>query len=519
MQTRSNIQSSALAQQTMLSLHKLAATIETGFLDPYPMLLVEATANLNRFAANNSYDDSEFIALAESILHDYHTGLDILRNTPQSGSRFCGGGFGLEGFIVGAAISTGLNALLESSDDKKANASIAAASQYWQHAASLLEILEYLMQNGVLPPRHTLQIRRNNRTRNTSNTENILVSNIKQAVESPQKSKWGCIVGLFFFVLLVLAIFFLVLKNSKSSATQSETTPKQDAPTASQQQKISPESQQQAELPTSKQQTQLSDAPPTPNELPSFTPPIEPDWDSRRLSLALEYERKVPKPYLSKEIVVCLKNGSSYEGMVIERQEYSIVLKTANLKMTLEKKMLDDKTQQLLWPSLDKTKYVNERISLEREAYLKMLKQAKNEARDKLKEFYDEKLAQLKNELASCQVDIAGATRIVSGHIIQVVGLLGQDVLFDAKEYTEPIYIEGLGENHADGDRWNGNIYYTGATSYATVLGASKNVRRYSLNPSKELSGLMVKGDILKKTISNIQSQKDVKLSAFGDSN
>jgi hypothetical protein len=44
--------------------------------------------------------------------------LNVWRSAPRTGTRFWGGGFGVAGFLVGAAISTGLNAAMDSHDAK-----------------------------------------------------------------------------------------------------------------------------------------------------------------------------------------------------------------------------------------------------------------------------------------------------------------------------------------------------------------------------------------------------------------
>jgi hypothetical protein len=141
-QNESDIRSDSSAENTILAIRKLALTIEAGALDSYPSLLVDAMAEFHQFSIASGSRYPIFSNAIDSILNDYRSAWDIVQATPQSGSRMFGGGFGLGGFLIGAAVSAGVNAILDASDKTKMDKHMEEACQLWHRALLYLTAVE-----------------------------------------------------------------------------------------------------------------------------------------------------------------------------------------------------------------------------------------------------------------------------------------------------------------------------------------------------------------------------------------
>lgn len=67
------------------------------------------------------------------------------RNTTQ----FMGGGFGATGFLIGAAISTGLNAMMDAADGERASSVAASIHEDWSFAAAKIEMLRQALAQSA----------------------------------------------------------------------------------------------------------------------------------------------------------------------------------------------------------------------------------------------------------------------------------------------------------------------------------------------------------------------------------
>jgi DNA-directed RNA polymerase subunit RPC12/RpoP len=115
----SGIAHDPLAGRALDALRQLQAGVEVGLTcESYAALIAQASPPINDFVRMRADVYPVFAERLRDGLAGHRDFLNVWRSAPRTGTRFWGGGFGVAGFLVGAAISTGLNAAMDSHDAK-----------------------------------------------------------------------------------------------------------------------------------------------------------------------------------------------------------------------------------------------------------------------------------------------------------------------------------------------------------------------------------------------------------------
>ena len=119
MSQESGIAHDPLAERALDAVKQLQAGIEVGLTcESYAALIAQASPPINDFVRMRAPVYPLFAGRLRDGLAGHYDALTVWRSAPRTGTRFWGGGFGVAGFLVGAAISTGLNAVMDSHDAK-----------------------------------------------------------------------------------------------------------------------------------------------------------------------------------------------------------------------------------------------------------------------------------------------------------------------------------------------------------------------------------------------------------------
>lgn len=483
-QKESDVRADSSAQSTILAIRKLALTIDTGGLDFYQSLLLDAIAEFHQFSMTHGSRYPIFSNAVGAILNDYRSAWDIVQSTPQSGSRMFGGGFGLGGFLIGAAVSAGVNSLLDASDKTKMDKHMEAACQLWRRAVLYLTAVE-----RIFSEESCYEVDHNETSASVPNTAFGRYDHAKAQAKAGKKTILG-VAACLILVIIVSNWSTLTSRQSHDSNTRPIASPAE------------PETRQvEAQSKIASVARAVETPAPKHKDTITFQHSPEPNWTEREAALRQEYERTLKKPDLSKEVVLTYRTGKAFRGVVSELLDDAVILKTQNMSITLQRNLLNEQTQAHLWPPSREGQFVYATLEAEKKMY-------REQEAKRVTAHYDALIAPIKKTLFRLDDQIRQVETSVAGRIIQVVGEQEEGVLFDANGFSEIIYIAGLGRNHVDGDRWSGQVYHIGAQSYTTVLGASKKVHKYSTQPPRQVSEMIRKFKDTELSIRRIEEQK-----------
>ena len=105
-------------------------------LDRYSASVADAWLALDDLVAANDTQYPICIAWLVSAFGNYRNALNQWGQATRNTTQFMGGGFGVTGFLIGAAISTGLNAMMDVADGERASSVAASIHEDWSFAAA-----------------------------------------------------------------------------------------------------------------------------------------------------------------------------------------------------------------------------------------------------------------------------------------------------------------------------------------------------------------------------------------------
>jgi predicted Zn finger-like uncharacterized protein len=130
-----------LVRQSLAALRLVQANAAVGVsLDRYSASIADAWLAIDDLVAR----DSQYpvcIAWLVSAFGNYRNALNLWGQATRNTTQFMGGGFGVSGFLIGAAISTGLNAMMDVADGERASSVAASIHEDWSFAAAKIEML------------------------------------------------------------------------------------------------------------------------------------------------------------------------------------------------------------------------------------------------------------------------------------------------------------------------------------------------------------------------------------------
>jgi ribosome maturation factor RimP len=453
MKAMNGIQNSTLAREVVRSLQAMMTAVETGVLDTYPALLVAANMAFQDYIDEEKEQDDLLLEYTRQILGDAHAAWAIIQNIPQTGTRFMGGGFGLGGILLGSAISSGLNVLMDSADTKAAEREIAKARALWERATQALDKLKrYVLNEGTAPPPtllgKPLTIKKTSiRRKRTSPPPTLLVDPLPKPRSRLAKY------GLFFFWVIVG--FSLIAALSELKKDNLQPLPP-----------VQPQSNESATGAIHPQSGNVH-VKPKPSQVPDL---VRLDWDELRVSLHADYDRlRATTPDRSKEVIVKLQSGSMYKGYITALDDNSVSIEVSgqDRSMTIARQMCDIKTQDTLWSLPHRDIYVRQKL----EAEFGKIKR-------NISLYFDSQIRQIATQNENDIKDIDSAQHTIAGDVMQVLN--AGSVLLQQRRERQTVRIDGVKSGLVDGDWVNVQAYYVGTFDYINTLGAQSTVRRYS---------------------------------------
>lgn len=131
-----------LVGRALAALRLVQANAAVGVsLDRYSASVADAWLAIDDLVSARDTQYPVCIAWLVSAFGNYRNALNLWGQTTRSTTQFMGGGFGVEGFLIGAAISTGLNAMIDATDGKRASSVAASIHEDWSFAAGKIEML------------------------------------------------------------------------------------------------------------------------------------------------------------------------------------------------------------------------------------------------------------------------------------------------------------------------------------------------------------------------------------------
>lgn len=445
------------------AIQPLITAADTGILDTYPALLVSANVNYAAYLDTVEGQDPHVIQIARQILDDARTGWSLIESIPHSGSRFIGGGFGLDGFLVGAAVSSGLNALLDGQERSSAKREIAKAKLLWERASHAFQMLKRHVSGGETPQ--------------------IPLLPAASPPRKPLKRMAGCATKLllaFLFLVVALAVIGIIKENR--------------------------------DLPSRQPRRPSAPAPKTARASPRPQKPSQPrdlllrDWDALRSSLNAEYDSFYAAPPPA-EVEISLLSGAKYKGHVTVRDDSSITITLSNRPDSLKIPRLscDSATRQKLWPLPARDVFVRQKIDSEFAAI-----------RFTIEQQYNPKIDKIAFEIAARNKELANASpRRLVGRVLQVVD--SSSLLLIDDDYHTFHIVNVDTSRSADGDRVSVNGYYVGMFSYVTAMGSQATVRSYSTRQPQHLSSIASEIADLKRQIEKLAQEKGTALGLYAE--
>jgi hypothetical protein len=243
-----------------------------------------------------------------------------------------------------------------------------------------------------------------------------------------------------------------------------------------------------------------------PVDLPALKKPEEPDWEIRTAYWGNYFDKRVKDPAIGESIEISLPRGPSRKGEIVELFADSVTLRQEQgIEITLERSQLSEKSKHRLWPKDYRDVYVTRKIDAERRQYAGQFAAAYDTLIRQLRPLANRLGAELKTELSSQGVMLAG----------KVSQVIGSDILLYRKGYDEPVYVEGVGSGLVDGSAWSGEVYAAGATRYSTVLGVAKTVRKFTIYPQGDASQLMAKLLYVESRIGDLTHEKGLAVAKY----
>jgi len=108
-----------VARQALAALRQIQASVQVGVTcENYALVIGQVSLPVNDFVGGFGRQFPACTKIFSVALFYHQQLLSVWRSLPTSGARFWGGGFGVVGFLVGAAISTGLNTVIGAGEAK-----------------------------------------------------------------------------------------------------------------------------------------------------------------------------------------------------------------------------------------------------------------------------------------------------------------------------------------------------------------------------------------------------------------
>jgi hypothetical protein len=139
-----SVRQDPMARRALDALRQLQASVEVGLqLETYAGLVAQATLPVNDFVRLRGDAYPVFGGRLQDTLESHRQLLFLWRSTPTgAGGGFLGGGFGIAGFLIGAAIATGLNAMVDSAERKQADKLAGELRAGWSKTSAVVNMLE-----------------------------------------------------------------------------------------------------------------------------------------------------------------------------------------------------------------------------------------------------------------------------------------------------------------------------------------------------------------------------------------
>jgi len=137
-----------LAHKALDALRQVQANVEVGLTcETYAALIAQASLPVGDFVRMHADEYPNYAEGLRDVLLTHSDTLAVWRSVPTTTTRFGGGGFGIVGFLVGLAMSTGLNAGMDASDAKRNDLLMAALQKCWAVTAAETKMLEDAMDD------------------------------------------------------------------------------------------------------------------------------------------------------------------------------------------------------------------------------------------------------------------------------------------------------------------------------------------------------------------------------------
>jgi DNA-directed RNA polymerase subunit RPC12/RpoP len=132
-----------LMLQALTALRQIQANVDVGVgCESYALLIAQASLPVNDFVRRNGSRFPISAGCLQAALSLHQQAVSTWRSVPTGGTRFWGGGFGVGGFLLGAAISTGLNAMMESGEAKESQRFNSWLRSIWVRTGGMVNMLE-----------------------------------------------------------------------------------------------------------------------------------------------------------------------------------------------------------------------------------------------------------------------------------------------------------------------------------------------------------------------------------------
>ena len=148
MSQESGIAHDPLAGRALDALRQLQAGVEVGLTcESYATLIAQASPPINDFVSMRANVYPVFAERLRDGLAGHRDALAVWRSARTTTPRFWGGGFGVAGFLLGAAISTGLNSVMDASDGARSGKVETFLQMGWAVMSEATNTLENAMRD------------------------------------------------------------------------------------------------------------------------------------------------------------------------------------------------------------------------------------------------------------------------------------------------------------------------------------------------------------------------------------
>jgi DNA-directed RNA polymerase subunit RPC12/RpoP len=137
-----------IARKALDALRQLQASADVGLTcEAYAAVIAQASSPIGDFLRMRADTYPIFAERLQDTFQAHQDMLVVWRSTLATTTRFWGGGFGVTGFLIGAAISSGLNAAMDARDAKRGDSLESCLRMGWAITSAATNMLEDAMSN------------------------------------------------------------------------------------------------------------------------------------------------------------------------------------------------------------------------------------------------------------------------------------------------------------------------------------------------------------------------------------